>query len=1242
MLSSQTIKNQSLDLLTVYLPLDRRFALAQGTTLPDRMHGAALFADVSGFTPLTEELARELGPQRGAEELTLHLNRVFDALIAEVDGYHGSVVSFSGDAITCWFDGGDQIENELASQRAVACALAMQRAMGQIASGVTPAGNTFSLAMKAAVATGVARRFLVGDPQIQLIDTLAGIVLDRLVSAEHHANKGEVLVDEPTVERLKGQLKILAWREDKLGQRFAVVADLMSEVAPTPWPPLLPDAISIEQARPWLLPAVYARLQSGQGEFLAELRPAVSFFLRFSGIDFESDEAAGANLDAYLRHVQQVVTGYEAALVQLTIGDKGSYLQIAFGAPIAHEDDAARALSAALELRIPPLEFIHDIQIGISQGRMRTGAYGGTSRRTYGTMGDDVNLAARLMQAALPGQILVSRSTCQGISDGFLWEELPDIRVKGKADPVQIYNLVSLKEQPTARLQEAKYALPMVGRQSELSLIEHRIGEVLEGRGQIIGITGEAGVGKSRLVAEVIRQANERRLVGFGGECQSFGMNTSYLVWQNIWRSFFALDINSSLEHQLRVLEDQLARINPTLVPRLPLLGAVLNLPILDNDLTRSLDAKLRKASLEALLVDCLRARAREMALLLVLEDCQWIDPLSQELLELIGRATANLGLLLVIVYRPPISDTLQKPPVSNLPNFTVIHLVEFSPEEARQLIANKLGQLFKTQGEIPATLVELVTARAEGNPFYIEELLNFVRDQRLDLNDSQKLSHLELPTSLHSLILSRIDQLSESQKITLKVASVIGRLFRAAMLWGTYPQLGDPQQVIADLDILMGLDLMDQDAPEPELIYLFKHILTQEVAYESLPYATRAVLHDQIGQYIERAYTRTIEQYIDLLAYHYDRSQNADKQREYLLKAGEAAQRNYSNAAAIDYYQRVLPLLPGIDQIPILLKLGKVLELLGRWAEAGERYQQALALADQMADRKARAWVHTALGELLRKQGLYEKSAVWLEQALNTFEDLEDHAGMGQAVHYAGTLAAQQGDYEQARLLYEQSLVIRRELGDKPQTASLLSNLGILARFRGDYNLARTLHEEGLAVRRELRDKWGIAVSVNNLGNVALDQNNLAEARAWLAEALALQREVGDRWSVANALNNLGNLARAQGDYRAARSLYHESLEIYQEFGDKRALAYLLEDMGCMASLQNQPERALCLIGSASSLREAVGSPLSATEMKKIESMLELAHRVLDETAQARALGQGRSMTLEQAVQYALNDSLS
>lgn len=1237
--------------LSVYIPMDRRQALARGATLPDRLEGAALFADISGFTPLTEGLVRELGPLRGAEELTRHLNLVYDALITELHCYGGSVIGFSGDAITCWFDGDVGL-------RATACALAMQMVMVRFAAVPTPSSRTISLAMKAAVATGAVRRFLVGDPQIQIIDALAGSTLDQLAAAEHQAGKGEVVLDSATVAALGDRVQVVAWRrDDETGQRFAVISGLVNGDIAAPWPPLPPDALSEERLRPWLLPLVYERLRTGQGEFLAELRPAVALFLRFGGIKYDADEEAGTKLDTFVRHVQRILARYEGTLLQLTIGDKGSYLYAAFGAPLAHEDDAVRAASAALELRAlaPTLDFISHVQIGISQGRMRTGAYGGTMRRTYGVLGDEVNLAARLMQAAGPGQILVSKVAQQGAAEAFTWENMPDIQVKGKAEPVPIFSLIKLKEHHAVRLQEPKYALPMVGREAELALIEQKLAQVLQRRGQLIGITAEAGMGKSRLVAEAIRMASELGLVGYGGECQSYGTNTSYLVWQSIWRGLFDLDPAWSLDARVHALETQLGSIDPMLVPRLPLLGAVLNLSIPDNDLTRSFDAKLRKTSLETLLVDYLRARARETPLFLVLEDCHWLDPLSHDLLEVIGRAIADLPVLLILAYRPlelgrlyptgtgtgtgtshP-AGTAHALRVSQLPHFTEVQLADFTPGEAEQLIGLKLAQFLGSQAEVPPALIERITERAGGNPFYIEELLNYIRDRGISPQDGQALKQLELPTSLHSLILSRIDQLTESQKITLKVASVIGRLFKAAMLWGVYPQLGDQQRVKADLDALSSLDLTPLDAPEPELVYLFKHIVTQEVAYETLPYATRAMLHGQIGQYIEGTYPDSLDQYIDLLAFHYDRSQNEAKKREYLLKAGQAAQADYANAAAINYYQRVLRLLPAAEQVTVMLKLGQVLELVGEWDEAGDLYRQALDVAEQLDDRQAQARCQTAAGELLRKQGRYAEASTWLERARAGFEEVHDEVGVGQTLHYNGSLAAQQGNYVAARNLYEQSLEIRQKLGDKPNIANLLSNLGIVARFQGDYALARSIQEEALAIRRELGDRRAIAVSLNNLGNVALDQGDYAEARSRLEEAVALQREVGDRAYIANALNNLGNVARAQGDYTAAYSLYCESLDIVHELEIKWDLAYLLEDIGCLASLQEEPQRALRLVGAAAALRETIGQPLSPVEQAKLERMLEPARQRLGKAGQASAQAEGKAMSLEEAIAYAL-----
>ena len=213
---------------------------------------------------------------------------------------------------------------------------------------------------------------------------------------------------------------------------------------------------------------------------------------------------------------------------------------------------------------------------------------------------------------------------------------------------------------------------------------------------------------------------------------------------------------------------------------------------------------------------------------------------------------------------------------------------------------------------------------------------------------DREALAKLDLPTSLQSLILSRVDQLSQSERITLKVASVVGRLFEAPTLSGYYPQLGDASRIMRDLETLSSADLTELQADEPDLTYAFRHVLTQEVAYESLPFATRAVLHENLAAYIERTAGARVDQYVDQLAFHYGRSENVTKKREYLLKAGKRAQATYNNTTAIDYYQQVLPLVESRERVTVLLKLAQVLDLVGRWQEANDVYLQALAQASQ------------------------------------------------------------------------------------------------------------------------------------------------------------------------------------------------------------------------------------------------------------------------------------------------------
>jgi len=329
--------------------------------------------------------------------------------------------------------------------RAVACALAMQDAMGQFTTIATPAGSTIALAIKIAVGAGPARRLLVGDPQIRNIEVLAGQVIDEITIGEHLAQPGEVLVQAAIVEADGADMTVADWRVDQAsGQRFASVSSLAVSVPPAPWPDLSADQLLEDQIKPWLLPPVYERVHGGKSEFLSELRPAAALFLAFQGIDYHADDRAGATLDAFVRWVQAVLARYDGALLQVTIGDKGSYLYAAFGAPVAHDDDAGRAVAAALDLQSPPAELhsVTGIRIGVAYGQMCAGAYGGSTQRTYGVMGDKTNLAARLMQAA-SGGILCDEAIYHAAHTQWTFEALPPITVKGKAQPVAIYRPLS-------------------------------------------------------------------------------------------------------------------------------------------------------------------------------------------------------------------------------------------------------------------------------------------------------------------------------------------------------------------------------------------------------------------------------------------------------------------------------------------------------------------------------------------------------------------------------------------------------------------------------------------------------------------------------------------------------------------------------------------------------------------------------------------------------------------------------
>jgi class 3 adenylate cyclase/predicted ATPase len=1265
-----------------FLPFEFRFTfqrqyVAGQLPKPERIEAVALFADVSGFTAMSEALAKT--GKAGSEELTSILNSYFEPMIETIESFGGSIVKFGGDAMTVLFHEGAEVVLETI-HRALTCAEIMQGRMWQYQNLKTEAG-VFSLQMKIGLAFGKALLFLAGNPEAEaggrLEYIVAGSALDLCAEAEHLAERGEIVVHNHLLEKIAELLERpypeLFENLKPRGEEYSQISGYSIQAAPQLLPTLVPEPDMEPLISHFLPESISQRIRLDQQAFVNEHRKVTVMFASFTNFDYDHDPTAAETLRLFISDVIRTVHRFGGYFNKVDMGDKGSKFIVLFGAPVANENDEDRALNCALTLLSEAYMYVSSLRIGISTGNVYCGLVGSASRMEYTVMGDAVNLAARLMQAAQPAQVLVSYATRRKASSRFGWEELSTLKVRGKSAPVKVYQLLDAGQGSSGLLDPSArdYALPMVGRREEFAIAIEKLEAAIQGRGQVLGVSAEAGMGKSRLSAEIIRHALTIGFTGYSGECISYSGNMPYQVWQNLLRAMFGVNADWPQERQIRQLTSQLAMVNPALVQRIPLMGAVLNITIPENFLTRAMTPELRKTSLESMLVEYIRSQALKSPLLVVLEDLHWIDPLSDDLLETLVRNTGDVPLMLLLLYRPPeallvnqqekTSTARKTSRFEAYPDFQEIFLSDFSTEEATTLITLKLNQLWGlAETVVPSELVEALNQKAQGNPFYIDELINLMRDRELDPADTASFTTLELPESLSALILSRIDRLSENEKTTLKIASVIGRLFKASWLWGVSPDIGQPDQILNWLSRLSDLELTPLDRPEPELEYLFKHILTREVTYESLALSTRAILHEQFGNLIERSYDDRLGQYFDILAHHYGRSRNYGKQREYFSKAGDAARQVYANSAALEYYRRLLPLLSDSEQPALYLKIGQVLALISNFSEAQEMFRQGLSLALNTGLKPEQAALLLELGELFLKQNLALEGERSLSESVVLFRETGNAGGVCRALagqgevqrllgNYTaarnfyndslsladrlevetrrfelrartlkalGTLEFRQGNYQVARTSFEEGLELLRRLNDKPGVASMLNNLAIVATVSGDMAAAEKLWLESLQLQNELGDRFGAAALLNNLGVNAQERGDTVTARRYLEESLKNWRSVGDRWSIANVLSSLGDLALEQNDLSSARAFLFESLSLNRQLGDNLALAYLLEYFAGLVGAEGRAELAIKLYNAAGIQRQALNAPRTPSEQAQLDKRLAVSRQALATSA--------------------------
>ncbi len=669
-----------------------------------------------------------------------------------------------------------------------------------------------------------------------------------------------------------------------------------------------------------------------------------------SGLDPEDrHEIAGPLMEL----MSQEIGLFEGTVSSLS----GEGLTAIFGAPIAHEDDPARAIHAALSLRKRLEERPEKLSLraGAHTGLVIVGAIGDDLSMEYTAIGDTLTLASDLRDGSSPGTILISKDTRE-LAEGYFDFEPAD---------KETYAVLAPKHAATrVEASLAKGLSHFVGRDRELAQLMDCFSRASEGRGQVAGIVGEAGVGKSRLILQ-FTQALPGEYTLLQGGCYHYGDAMPYLPILGILKGYFGIEDSDDQESAKRRIGDQLELADPEeklqgiLAPILELLS----LPAEDEAYV-ALEPAQRRERVFAAVKQLLMAESASSPLIVIVEDLHWIDKTSEELLASLIDSMANSRIQLILLYRPEYTS-----PWTSKSYYTTIGVDQLPEKTSEELISSILSG-----GEVDADIVRLITAKASGNPLFIEELTHGLRENGSILKEDRhyllagKASEIEVPETIQGMIAARLDRLAAELKKLMQVASVIGREF-AYRLLASITQMQD--ELKRSLSDLQESELIYEKSLFPELEYIFKHALTQEVAYNSLLKKRRKELHGKIGAAIETLYPERLEEFYEMLAYHYARSDDTDKAIQYLRLSGDKAARSYSHWEAVHFYKSAVGLLDAKqeteerdrEKLNICLSLMNPLFLLNFPEGSLETLEEAEALSKELRDTNGLVNAYGKLG---------------------------------------------------------------------------------------------------------------------------------------------------------------------------------------------------------------------------------------------------------------------------------------
>lgn len=1177
----------------------------RGQPFGEFISGTLLFADVSGFTAMSEKLS-QIG-REGAEEVTGIVNRYFTRMLNILDDYGGQCMRFGGDALLGFFA---EPPGESAA-RATHAALLMQAAMSDFAQTVTSQG-TFPLRMKVAVHSGRFFAAQLGSAQ-KMEYALFGEDVNATAATESAARAGQVLVSATTYRRLPpgSQATPLNDEEDYFvvthvppppSARLPAAAHLLNL---EPNPANLSHALAVLDALSAYLPGnLLERMAqtAGRAEMHGDHRIVAVLFANLHGLGALADQLGPgheteivAELNACFTRLSQIIENYGGTVNKIDLYDHGDKLLAVFGAPTAHEDDAERAARAALEMQaaLTARQSAHPVsaQMGLSYGTVFAGFVGSAWRREYTVMGDNVNLAARLMSNAPLNAILVSPAVRRKVAGLCDLRDFGVITLKGKKDPLQTFIMERLSAPRPSQHGAHVNRSPLVGRQTEWHTL-HTLAQDTH-TGHVVHIIGEAGLGKSRLAAELrrhIRTAGHSQWIE--SRCLSYTETVSYYPFLNLFRDWLNVPAEGDEATRLTALRTALYQRLPSPNTHLPYLAHFLGLRS-DTAAIAGLDAEALQRRTFVAVRALLEAELAHRPLWLALDDLHWIDPASLALLDYLLPLVERGPLTLVLIYRPDRERGIWQLHNKSARELAARnHVLELQP--LTEADSNRLLNHLAEGASFPPAVRERVVARAEGNPLYIEEVVRTLIDQRTLVRaaDGQWQVQTEaftVPDTLEGVIMSRLDQLGALPRRTAQSAAVIGRVFETAPL--AHIMAEPAQTVTASINELTSVEVV---RPEPRpALFSFRHGLIQEVSYNNLLARNRRENHRLLAEYYEQNY-RGEPGEAALVAFHAFHGQAWPLALTYELLAGQQAKALFANQAALDHFNKALACLPHLTdrdhteaELAIHLALGELFTATSQYDPAETHLKTALTLAEQQAQPLAVAQACRWLARVFELRGDYPTTLEWVNKGLQATPN-QPNPEEAELRITAGLAYTRLGQLDKAQTEAEHALTLAQRDHKDAVMARAFNLLGLVARQRGEHALSAQHFQQSLHLGQSIGDLYGQAWANNQLANARFNLGQWTEADHHYRQARALFDQLGNRYGASFADNNLGGIALNQGRLEDALAYYRSALHTQEQIGGSAyVLGVIQMNLGATYAKQGDAARALDHLNASKTLFE-------------------------------------------------------